>query len=87
MGSSSSNAEVNALERLQILILRFEVKIMHGAGKMSGSFESALDECFVDDHLSSDVRQFAPLPGLHLLAHRLEVALPPVDANRDSVDE
>jgi hypothetical protein len=44
MGSSSLNADVNALDRLQIvrgpefLVLRFEIKVMHGAGKMFRSF-------------------------------------------------
>jgi len=31
---------------------------MYGAGKVFGSFESALDECLVDHHLGGDVRQF-----------------------------
>ena len=60
---------------------------MDRASKVFGSFECALDERFVDDHLRSDVRQFTSLPSLHLLAHRLEVALHSVDANRDTVDE
>jgi len=46
-----------------------------GAGKMSRSFQLALDESLVDDHLGRDVRQFTSLPGFHLLSHRLEVPL------------
>ncbi len=33
--------------RLEFLVLRLEVQVMHGAGKVLGSFESALDECLV----------------------------------------
>src|SRR5437660_8927570 len=69
--------------RLELLILRLEVQVMHGTGKVFGSFEFALDERFVDDHLGRDVRQFTSLPGFDLLSHRLEVSLHPVDANRD----
>ena len=32
---------------------------MHGADKVLGSFEFALNECFVDGHLDNDLRQFA----------------------------
>jgi hypothetical protein len=52
---------------------------MDGPGEVFGSFQSAFDESFVDDHFRRDVRQFAPLPGLHLLSHRLEIALHSVD--------
>ena len=60
---------------------------MHGPSEVLECFESALDERLVDDHLRSDVRQFAPLPGLHLLSHRLEVSLHSIDPDRDAVDE
>ena len=58
---------------------------MYGAGELFGSFESALDECLVDDHLGCYVRQFTSLPGFDLLSHRLKVALHPVNANRDAI--
>jgi hypothetical protein len=45
------------------------------AGKMLWSFQSALYESFVDDHLRGDIRQFASLPRFYLLSHRLEVPL------------
>src|SRR5260370_466678 len=60
---------------------------MHVAGKVLRGFESPLDECLVDDYFCSHVRQFTPLPGFHLLSHRLEVSLHSVDSNRDAVDE
>ena len=60
---------------------------MHGAGQVFGSFESALDERLVDDHLGGDIRQFASLPGFHLLSHRLEVPLHSIDTHRDAVNE
>ena len=60
---------------------------MHGAGEVLGHFEFTLDECLVDDHLSCDIGEFAPLPGFHLFAHRLEVALHSINANRNAVDE
>lgn len=60
---------------------------MHGAGEVLRSLQFALDERLVDDHLRGHIRQFAPLPGLHLFSHRLKVALHSVNANRDAVDE
>jgi hypothetical protein len=41
----------------------------------------------VDDDLGSDVRQFTSLPGLHLVSHRLEVALHSVHTHRNAIDE
>jgi len=60
---------------------------MHGAGKVFWSFQSAPDECLVDDHLRRDVRQFASLPRFHLFSHGLEVPLHSVDTHRDAVDQ
>ena len=57
----------------EFLVLWLEVEVMHAAGKVLRSFEPALDKCFVDDRLGSDVRQFTSLPCLYLLSHRLEV--------------
>ena len=54
---------------------------------MLRGFESALDKRLIDDNLGGDIRQFTSLPGLYLLAHRLEVALHPVDTHRDAVDQ
>jgi hypothetical protein len=58
MGSSSLNAEVNALEKapagswLQFLVLRLEVQFMDGTGEVVRSFESAFHEGFVDNNLT-----------------------------------
>jgi hypothetical protein len=67
--------------RPEFLVLRLEIQVMHGAGKVFRGFQFALDECLVDGHLGGDVRQFAPLPVLHLLSHRLEVSLHAVNTN------
>ena len=64
-----------------------EVQIVHGAGKVFGSFRLALNKRLVDDHLGRDVREFTSLPSFDLLSHRLEVALHPIDTNRNAVDE
>jgi len=75
------------LERLQIvsrpefLVFWLEIEVMHATSKVLGSFESALDECLVDDHLAGNVCQFIFLPGFHLFSHRLEVSLHLVDAD------
>src|SRR5260370_31967383 len=53
----------------ELLVHWPEVKIMHGAGKMLRSLQLRFDERFVDDHLRSDIRQFALLPSFHLLSH------------------
>jgi len=60
---------------------------MHGAGEVFWSFKLAFHKRLVDDHLGRDVREFTPLSRLHLLSHRLEVALHPVNPNRDAVDQ
>jgi len=60
---------------------------MHGASKVFGSLQFALHKRLVDDHFGRDIRQLTSLPGFDLLAHRLEVALHSIDANRDAVDE
>jgi hypothetical protein len=58
----SAIGETPDCSRFELLILGFEVEVMHAAGKLPGSFEFALDKRFVDDHLRGDVRQFTPLP-------------------------
>jgi len=73
--------------RPEFLVLRLEVQVMHAPGKVLRRFEFALDECLVDDHLSSDVRQLTSLPRFHLLSHRLKVALHAINTNRNAVDE
>ena len=60
---------------------------MHGASKVLRSFELTFDERLVDDHFRRDVGEFAPLPGLDLLSHRLEIPLHPIDADRDTVNK
>src|ERR1700731_396398 len=79
MGSSSLNAEVNALESLQMVRGRnssyFEIQIMHRTGKMFRGFQFALDKRLVDDHLGSDVCQFTSLLCFDLLSHRLKIPL------------
>jgi hypothetical protein len=52
-----------------------------------GSFQSALDECLINNYLRGDIGEFALLPLLHLLAHRFEVALHPIDTRRDAVNQ
>jgi hypothetical protein len=68
--------------RPKFLVLWLEVEVMHAVGKVFGSFESTLDECLVDNHLRTDVRQFASLQGFLLFPHRLEVSLHSVNAHR-----
>ena len=42
---------------------------------------------FVDNDLRYNIGEFSPVPSLHLLSHRLEVALHPVNVNGDTVDQ
>ncbi len=65
----------------KFLVFRLEVEVMHAAGEVLWSFESALDKRLVYDHLGSDVRQFASLPCFYLFSHWLEVALHSINAN------
>jgi len=54
---------------------------------MSWRLQRALDERLVDHDLRCDIREFAALPPLHLLPHRFEVSLRPIDTDRDAIDE
>jgi hypothetical protein len=87
IGSSSLNADVNALERLQIrprpelLVLWLKVQVVHSTGKMLRSLQFSLHERLIDHHLGGDIGELTRLPGLYLLAHGLEVPLHSVDAN------
>ena len=53
--------------RPELLVFRLEVEVMEPAGEVLRSFEFALDERFVDDHLGGEVRQFTFLACFHLL--------------------
>jgi hypothetical protein len=48
--------------RPELVVLRFEIQIVHGTGEMLRSLQFGLDKRLVDDHLSRDVRQFTFLP-------------------------
>jgi hypothetical protein len=60
---------------------------MYSASKVFRCFELAFHKGLIDDDLGSNVREFASLPGLHLLLHRPKVTLHAVDTDRDAVDE
>ena len=60
---------------------------MHCARHVLWSLEFPLDESFVNHDLGGDVGEFASLPGFHLLAHRFEVALHSVYADRNAIDQ
>ena len=64
-------ADVNALARL------LEVEIVDRPGKMSWSFQFALDRCLVNHAFRSDIGELTSLPRFHLLAHGIEVPLHP----------
>jgi hypothetical protein len=44
------------------------------------SFDPALDERFIDDHLGRHIRQVTLLPGFNLFSHRLKVPLHAINA-------
>ena len=73
--------------RFELFVLGLELQVMYGTSQVLGSFEPALDERFVNDHLGGNVRQFASLPRLYLFSHRLKVSLHSINANRDAGDE
>ena len=73
--------------RPEFVVPRFEVQIVNPPGQLLRHFESALDERLVDDNFGRDIGEFAPLPRLHLLPHGLKVALHPVDADRNAIDQ
>jgi len=72
--------------RFEIFVLWLEIKLVDRR-EVFGRFQLALDKSLVDDHFRCDIREFTSLPGLYLFAHGLEVALHPVDADRDTVDQ
>src|ERR1700721_756496 len=60
---------------------------MRGAGEIFWSFQSALDECLVDDYLGGNVGQLTSLPRLYLLSHGFEVSLHPIHTDSNAVDQ
>jgi len=80
------------LERLQIVRDRnpsyfgSKYKFMCSSSKVLRRFELTLHKCLVDDYLGGDAAEFAFLPRFHLLAHGLEVALHPIDTDRNAID-
>src|SRR5438309_3937833 len=73
--------------RPELIVLRFEIQIVYGKAEMFRRLQFAFHERLVNDYLGRHIRQFTSLPGLDLLAHRLEVPLHPINANRDAIDE
>ena len=69
----------------EFLVLRFEVQVVNRPCEVLRRFQFALHKSRVDDHLGCNIGEFVSLPRLHLLSHRFEVALHPVDANRDAM--
>jgi hypothetical protein len=93
MGSSSLNAEVNALERLQIVRDR-------NSSYLGSKYKSwtVRARCFGASSLPSTNASYTATfavtsvsslfcPGLHLLSHGVEIPLHAVYAHRDAVDE
>src|SRR5689334_1450654 len=54
---------------------------------MLRSFKLALDKGLVDYNLGGDIREFTSLPRFYLLPHGFEVALHPVDPDRDAINQ
>ena len=52
----------------------------YSSGYEHDAVRAVLQRCF-------GIVKLAPLPGFHLLSHRLEIPLHPIHANRDAVDE
>jgi hypothetical protein len=73
--------------RAKFLVLRLEVEIMHRPRKVFGSFQFAFDERLINNYFGGDIREFRSLPQLHLLSHGVKIALHPVDAYRDAIDQ
>src|SRR5258708_29946058 len=73
--------------RVELLSLSLEVEVVNRTREVFGRLQLRFDERFVDDYLGGEVRQFTPLPGLHLLSHRLRNSLHSVNADRETVDE
>jgi hypothetical protein len=71
----------------KILILRFEVQVVNRASEVFGSFQFALDERLINNYFRGDIGEFASLPCLDLLSHRLEVALHPINSDRYAIDQ
>jgi hypothetical protein len=83
---------VKAFDRLhRVLGLNLEtwreVEIVNARRQVLRDIQVAFDERLADDHLDGDVAEFRLLPGLNLLAHRLEVPLHAVHANCDGIDQ
>jgi hypothetical protein len=91
IGSSSLKADVNAFDRLQIVLDRNSS--YYGSKYRSWTVRvrcfgasSAFHEGLIDDHLRGHVRQFAPLPCFRLLAIGSKFRCM-IHADRDAIDQ
>jgi len=50
-------------------------------------FQLTFYKGFIDDDFRCDIAEFTPLPRLHLFPHRFKVALHPIDADRNAIDQ
>jgi len=73
--------------RAEFLVLWLEVQIMYCPSQVLGRLQFAFDESFVDYDFRGDIGEFTLLPSFDLLSHRLEVALHPIDSDRNAIDE
>jgi hypothetical protein len=93
IGSNSLNAEVKALERLQIVrgrnssYLGSKYRSCTVRARCFGASSLPSTNASLDHHLGRNVCQFAFLPGFHLLSHWLKASLHTVDPNRNAIDE
>jgi hypothetical protein len=84
--------ESAAYRRAGRLLLPSAIKLndgrSFGEGEARGMGSSSLnpDANALDDHFRSDIADFTSLPGFDLLSHRLEVAMHPIDGQRDAID-
>ena len=61
--------------------------MVHDSGQVLGYLKFSLDEDPIDDELRGLIRKLGCTPSLDLPAHRLEVPLHAVHADREDVDE
>ena len=66
---------------------RLEVILVNVARQMSRNVELILDECAIDDNTCLFIRDLVGPPSLNLLAQRIEIAVNPIDADCERIDD
>jgi len=67
--------------------LATQIVLVNVACQMPRNIELILDECAIDDNTCLFIRDLVGPPSLNLLARRIEIAVNPIDADCERIDD